>query len=153
VLQESSTYGSQAQFEQAKLWRLTNLVLGTSAATLAAIAGAAQLASVAGATTTAYLALGAAALGAIATTLGASKRAEEARIAGNGYLGVRNSARRLREIGVPDAQTLAEAREEFDTLCEREDEINKLAPLPSRFAFWRARRNIDKGRTSFEVDQ
>jgi len=47
-IEEGATYSSQSQFEQAKLWRGTNLVLGVPAAALAGVAGATALASTTG---------------------------------------------------------------------------------------------------------
>ena len=152
-IEESADYSSQTQFEQAKLWRIGNWLFGLPAAALAAVAGGAGLSDLVGLKVTAAMALGAAGLGAIATTLSASKRAEEARIAGNRYLGLRNDARRMRQIDIHASQAYEAARDALQQLCDREAEVGQIAPLPSRVAFWLARRNIDKGRTSFEVDR
>jgi hypothetical protein len=81
-IEEGAEYSSNSQFEQAKLWRGTNLVLGVPAAVLAAVAGGTALASTAGRVVAGVLALCAAGLGAVMTTLNAARRAEQAHVAG-----------------------------------------------------------------------
>jgi hypothetical protein len=82
-IEEGAEYSSNSQFEQAKLWRGTNLVLGVPAAVLAAVAGATALATTAGRVAAGILALCAAGLGAVMTTLNAARRAEQAHVSGN----------------------------------------------------------------------
>lgn len=151
-IEESATYSSQSQFEQAKFWRGTNLALGTPAAVLAAVAGATGLASTTGRTTAAILALIAAGLGAVMTTLNAARRAEQAHVAANAYLSLRNDVRRLRTIDLP-VLVYETLRQEFQELAARETEINQSAAIPSRFAYWLGKRNIERGRTQYEVDR
>jgi hypothetical protein len=151
-IEDGAEYSSNSQFEQAKLWRGTNLVLGVPAAVLAAIAGATALASTAGRVTAGVLALCAAGLGAVMTTLNAARRAEQAHVAGNAYLGLRNDARRLRTIDMP-GQAIDDVRGALEELSGREMEINNGAPIPSRLAFWLGRRNIARGGTTYRVDQ
>ena len=151
-IEEGAEHSSNSQFEQAKLWRGTNLVLGVPAAVLAAVAGATALASTAGRVVAGILALCAAGLGAVMTTLNAARRAEQAHVAGNAYLGLRNDARRLRTIDLP-ALPVSEARQALEELTGRESEINNGAPIPSRIAFWLGRRNIARGGTTYRVDQ
>lgn len=100
-IEEGAMYSSQSQFEQAKLWRGTNLILGVPAAALAGVAGATALASTTGRVAAGILALCAAGFGAVMTTLNAARRAEQAHIASNAYLALRNDARRLRTIDLP----------------------------------------------------
>jgi hypothetical protein len=151
-IEEGAEYSSNSQFEQAKLWRGTNLVLGVPAAVLAAVAGATALASTTGRVAAGILALCAAGLGAVMTTLNAARRAEQAHVAGNAYLGLRNDARRLRTIDLP-AQPVDEARQALEELTGRETEINNGAPIPSRLAFRLGKRNIARGGTTYRVDQ
>lgn len=151
-MEEGAEYSSNSQFEQAKLWRGTNLALGVPAAVLAAVAGGTALAAAAGRIVAGILALCAAGLGAVMTTLNAARRAEQAHVAGNAYLGLRNDARRLRTIDLP-AMAIEEARQTLEELTGRETEINNGAPIPSRLAFWLGRRNIARGGTTYRVDQ
>jgi hypothetical protein len=97
-IEEGATYSAQSQFEQAKLWRGTNLVLGVPAAALAGVAGATALASTTGRVTAGILALCAAGFGAVMTTLNAARRADQAHVSSNAYLGLRNDARRVARL-------------------------------------------------------
>jgi hypothetical protein len=151
-IEEGAEHSSQSQFEQAKLWRGTNLVLGVPAAVLAAVAGGTALASTAGRVAAGILALCAAGLGAVMTTLNAARRAEQAHVAANSYLSVRNDVRRLRTIELPGLE-FDDAKQALAELTGRENEINQAAPIPSRFAFRRGMRNIKRGGTAYRVDR
>jgi hypothetical protein len=98
------------------------------------------------------LALCAAGLGAVMTTLNAARRAEQAHVAANGYLSLRNDARRLRTIELLGLE-FDDAKQALAELTERENEINQAAPIPSRFAFRRGKRNIKRGGTAYRVDR
>ena len=151
-IEEGAEYSSNSQFEQAKLWRGTNLVLGVPAAGLAAVAGATALATTAGRVAAGILALCAAGLGAVMTTLNAARRAEQAHVSGNAYLSLRNDARRLRSIDLA-SRPIEEARQSLEELTARENEINNGAAIPSRLAYRLGRRNINKGGTTYHVDR
>ena len=71
-LHESVMWSAQGQFEQMKLWRMMNIVLGTPAAILAAVSGGTGLAAKTVTPTPAILALLAAGFGAALTTLNPS---------------------------------------------------------------------------------
>lgn len=150
-MEEGATYSSQSQFEQAKLWRGTNLVLGVPAAALAAVAGATALASTAGRVWAGILALLAAGFGAVMTTLNAARRADQAHVSSNAYLGLNNDARRLRTIDL-SAMPIDDARQQLAELAARETEINNGAAIPSRLAYRLGRRNVERGGTSYAVD-
>jgi hypothetical protein len=151
-IEESAEYSAQAQFEQAKLWRGINLLFGVPTAALAGIAGATALASTTDRIVAGIIALCAAGLGAVAATLNASQRTEQAQAAGNLYLALQSDARIAREIDL-DRQTLDDARGALADLRVRQDEINQGAGLPSFYAYWRARRNLAQGRQTYAVDE
>src|SRR5690606_31726837 len=73
---ESAVWNSQGHFEQMKLWRAMNMVLGVPASVLAAIAGGTGLAATQATSVPGILALTAAGFGAALTTLNPSRRAE-----------------------------------------------------------------------------
>lgn len=150
-IEEAAEHSGQAQFEQAKLWRGINLTLGVPSAALAAVAGATALASTSGRIAAGILALCAAGLGAVTTTLNAAQRTEQAQAAGNLYLALQSDARIARDVDLdrldPDA-----ARSTLNDLRTRQDEINQGAGLPSFYAYRRARANIKKGRQKYAVD-
>lgn len=150
-IEESATFSAQAQFEQAKYWRAVNLTLGVPAALLAAIAGATALASTTGRVVAGIIALAAAGLSAIATTLNAAQRTEQGQAAGNLYLALQSDARIARETDLPH-QSFEEARAALSELRVRQDEINQSSALPAQYAYRRAKKNIERGGQRYEVD-
>jgi len=151
-IEESATFSAQAQFEQAKYWRAVNLILGVPAAVLAAIAGATALASTTGRVAAGIIALVAAGLSAITTTLNAAQRTEQGQAAGNLYLALQSDARIARETDL-SRQTFDEARAALAELRLRQDEINQSSALPARYAYWRAKKNIERGGQRYKVDR
>jgi len=147
-IEEASEHSAQSQFSQAKFWRGVNVLLGMPAAILAAVAGATALYTTAGRLVAAILALLAAGLGAVQTTLNAARRHEQAHKSANDYLALQNDARVLREVDLRQ-QERQEAREALELLAGRRTELNEAADIPAFFAYWAGRRNIEKGRTKY----
>ncbi|MFX0581120.1 SLATT domain-containing protein [Nocardia nepalensis] len=150
-LEESAMYSAQGQFEAAKQWRTIHLLLGTGASILAAVSGAASLAAVSGRTTSGILALAAAAVGAVLTTLNAAHRAGQATSAANAYLGIQTAARQARLVDLP-FQTVDEARAMLADLTRRRDDQNKATDPPGRWAYHRGAKNIAAGGQTYAVD-
>jgi hypothetical protein len=150
-IEESARFSAQAQFEQAKYWRAVNLTLGVPAAVLAAVAGGTALASTTGRVAAGIIALVAAGLSAITTTLNAAQRTEQAQAAGNLYLALQSDARIARETDLP-RQSFDEARRALAELRVRQDEINQSSALPARYAYWRAKKNIQGGGQRYGID-
>jgi hypothetical protein len=145
-------WSAQGQFEQAKLWRSMNMILGTPAAVLAAIAGGTGLAADTPTAGPAILALLAAAFGAALTTLNPSRRVSQAQASANAYLELQTEARQLLTIDLTQLSR-DEVRERLTTLTAQRDEVNKTADPPSRYARWKAKKNILEGGQEYEVDQ
>jgi len=98
------------------------------------------------------LALIAAAFGAALTTLNPSRRVSQSSSSGNAFLEIQTQARqfltlKLKTMSYPDAL------DGLNELTVRRDDVNKTADPPSTYAYWRAKRNIQKtsGQT-YEVD-
>jgi len=151
-IEEAAMLSAQSQFEQAKFWRAVNLLLGAPASVLAAIAGATILAATTNHLVAGSLALAAAGLGALMTTLGAGHRSAQAHASANQYLALQTDARILRTVDLPHLSR-DEARAQLAQLTARRDEINQSADIPSFWAYWRGAANIKKGRQSYEVDR
>lgn len=151
-IHEAVLWSAQGQFEQMKLWRMMNILLGTPAAVLAAVSGGTGLAAEEVTSTPAILALLAAGFGAALTTLNPSRRVAQAQASSNAYLELQTSARQLLTV---DLKNLSEsdARERLRVLTAQRDEINRTADPPSKYANWRARKNIEKGGQTYEVDK
>ena len=150
-LEEDSTYASQSQYEASKFWRLCHWVLGVPAAGLAATAGFTGLASVTGRVPAAILALIAAVLGGLLTTVEPNKRVRQGQTAAAAYNEVRVGARQARLIDLPGA-TLEDARSQLRELTEQKHQVDRVAEPPNTYAYWRARRNIEAGRLVHVVD-
>lgn len=144
-------YSAQNQFEQAKQWRGINLILGLPASVLAAVSGATALASTAGRLWAGLLALGAAAFGAVLTTVNASHRTNQASSAANAYLEIQTAARQARLLDLPVAD-IEEIRATLAEITARRDEQNKTAEPPNRWARRRAQKNISTGGQTYKVD-
>lgn len=152
-IHESAMWSAQGQFEQTKLWRALNLILGVPAAVLAAISGGTGLAAEHVTRTPAVLALIAAGFGAALTTLNPSRRVTQSQASANAYLEVQTAARQLLAVRLTTL-TLDDAVEQLEALTQRRDGISATADPPSTYAYWRARRNISRsGAQTYEVDR
>lgn len=150
-VEEDAIYTAQTQFSSAKFWRGLNLALGIPAAALAAVAGTTVLAEAVSRPVTAAIALTAAAMTAVLTTLNAAQRAEQSRTVANSYLALQAEARVVRTVDLP-ALSEADARSRLDQLLARKRMVNEATPLPSFLAYLFGRRNLSKGRHKHEVD-
>ena len=150
-IHESALWSAQGQFEQAKLWRLMNLVLGVPASVLAAISGGTSLAGRVGAVP-GTLALVAAALGATLTTVNASRRMTQAQASANAYLQLQTEARQFLVIDL-ESMSREDAREALRNLTNTRDELNKTADPPGRMAYLRSKKSIGDGGQTYSTDK
>ncbi|GAA4377279.1 hypothetical protein GCM10023088_36960 [Actinomadura verrucosospora] len=151
-VEESAMWSGQNQFEQAKIWRGLNYIIGIPATGLAAIAGAVALMTALGRAWAALAALAAASLSAVLTLLNLARRTDEAHTAANAYLAVQQDARVYCEIDLHKLE-YEEARQALSELIARLQEVHKSAPLSSKRAYRRSRRNVDSGSQTYKVDQ
>jgi hypothetical protein len=151
-LEESAMYSAQSQFERAKFWRGVNLLLGGGAAVLAAVSGIVGLASDKTRILSGLLALIAAGIVSVLTTVNADRRHSQATAAANAYLEIQTAARQLHAV---DLMQLAydDARTRLGELTARRDEVNKTADMPSRRAYRRGLANVARGGQSYSVDR
>lgn len=148
---ESAVFSAQGQFEAAKAWRTLHWTLGVltvGLSTLAAVLTFATDAQVA----SGILAVVAAIAAALLTSSRPDKLAERAVARGNDYTTLRNDARRVLHVQVPSDE-ISVLREALDGLAERASDLDHTSdPIP-RFAYNKAKRNIDRdGGQQFEVD-
>lgn len=159
-IHESAMYSAQAQFEQAKIWRRINIWLGAPAAVFAALGGSAVLGSssisVLGIKTTLIggaMSLLAAAMTAILTTVNASRRHAQSQASGNAFLQLQTAARQFVLVDIRQ-DNYEDARAKLDDLTTLRDDLNKAADVPSRRAYQRGKRNINKfGGQSYATDE
>ncbi len=150
-VEESARYSAQTQFEYSKTWRRVDRWLGGTAALLAAVSAAGGLSEVVSARWAGFIALGAAGLGAIATSLGAPKAKDRAHSSANAFLAVQQDARIFINIDLDELPT-DEAREQLRTLVARQQELNSTSEIPSSRVWKRAKRNVESGGQTYEVD-
>lgn len=151
-LEESSKFSAANQFEMAQQWNAVHLALGIPASVLAAVAGVTALAATTGAFVAGVIALAAAALGAMLTVLNASRKAAQASSVANAYLAIQTAARQERLIDTA-SRPIEEARDQLAELTTRRDEQNHSAAPPNRLARRRAKKNLDAGSQTYEVDR
>lgn len=149
-IHESALWSAQGQFEQAKLWRLINLMLGVPAAGMAAVSGGTALAGDVG-VWPGVLALAAAAFSATLTTVNASRRMTQAQASANAYLQLQTAARQFLVVDLVD-MSREDARDTLRNLTNTRDELNKTADPPGRLAYRLSSRNINSGGQSYGVD-
>jgi hypothetical protein len=150
-LHESTLWSAQTQFEQLKRWRGVHYWVGVLAAVLAALAGAGGLAKFHIWWIPPLLALAAAALGAVLTTLNPAQKAAQARAAATEYQELQTEARQLLTIDLK-ALSKDEARERLSDLTGRRDSLNKTAEPPGSTAYKKAKRLLEAGGQSYEQD-
>lgn len=94
----------------------------------------------------------AAGTGAVATSLGAPKTKTLAHASGNAYLALQQDCRNFIEVDL-DYTPVDEARAVLTNLVARHQELNATAEIPSRRARKKAKKNIEEGGQTYEVDE
>ena len=159
-IHESAEFSAQAQFEQAKIWRGWNFLLGAPAATAAALAGSAILGSdswsigdISGNVIGGVLALLSAALTALLTTINAARRMNQSQSSGNAFLQLQTEARQLVTIDLVKL-TYEDARVALEGITNSRNELNKTADVPSRRAYLKAQKNLSSdGGQDYAIDE
>jgi hypothetical protein len=149
-IEQSAMWSSQNQFEQAKIWRGSNYLIGVPSTALGAVAGVATLATTIGRFWAGIAMLLATSLTAIMTTLNLSRHKDEALVAGNAYLSVQQDARQYCEVDLHKFQ-YDEARQMLSELTSRLQEVHKSSPLVSKRAYKKAKKNIEGSGQSYDV--
>lgn len=159
-IHESAMYSSQSQFEQAKIWRALNIWLGAPAAIAAALAASTilggseqtMLFGIRGHTLAGLLALLAAALSSLLTTVNASRRTTQCQASGNAFLQLQTEARQLLLVDLKHLK-FEEGRERLESITNSRNELTKTADPAGRYAYWKAKRNIEKqGGQAYQAD-
>jgi hypothetical protein len=150
-IEEDATYSSKGHFNAEDTWVRRNYWLGIPATALAAIAGATliksqpELASA--------FALLASLLTGLMTFLKPNERAAMHRAAAGKFLALRNDVRFFREIELLQADRLNEMSERLKALATERNELNQKSPSIPRRAFVAARRGIEEGEATHQVDK
>lgn len=151
-IHEAVVHSSQAQFEQAKIWQRTHRWIGIPAVVLGSIAGIGGASEIIGPLAAGVIALLAASLTALQTFLGLPKKIETASSSGNAYLSIQQDARIFKNIDLNNVD-YEDARATLDEIVSRQQGVNSIAPVPSKQARIKAKKNIDEGGQDYEVDK
>lgn len=150
-IHESALWSSQVQFEQMRRWRGVHYSIGVAAALSASLAGAGGLAKFHIWWLPPTLALFAAGMGAIVTTLNPAQRGSQARAAAVEYQELQTEARQLLTVDLADLSK-EEARTHLTDLTARRDALNKTAEPPGSAAYKKAKKLLEAGGQTYEQD-
>ncbi len=149
-IEEDALHSMKGHFNAGVLWSKAHLFLGLPSAILAAWAGIEAFSD--NPEMTAILALLAAALTSTMTFLSPQQVADNHKNSGREYNVLKNRVRRFREIellqldGDSITQTITE-------LAEKRDALNSMSPDIPRWAYEKAKKDIDAGRAEYLVDK
>lgn len=150
-IEEDALYSAKGHWEAAKPWEHRHLWLGVPTTVCAAAAGVSAFADypiLSGA-----LAVGVAVGSALITFVNPSERHRRHCDAGNAYKALSNDARIFRTVDCTlDGDPVALATK-LKELNQRRNDLNQGSPLIPRKAFETARRGIEEGEATHEVDQ
>jgi hypothetical protein len=149
-VEEDCLYSAKGHFEAGRAWSKAHLWIGLPSAILAAIASASAFQSAEA--TAGILAAVVVALAALSTFLNPNERAVSHHTAGTRYNAIRNQARIFRTIELP-MSTAADGPARLRELAQQRDDLNQASPQIPRWAFARARKAIESGEASYEVDK
>lgn len=150
-IEEDSEHSAKGHFNAADRWGRYHLCIGLPAAILAAIAGATAFTTipeVAGG-----LAILSTALTTVLTFLKPSEHAENHKSVAGQYLALRNSARIFRDIEMLDQEPTEGAKKRLLALARQRDDLNQSSPAISRKDYELAKKDIDGGRSTYQVDK
>ena len=150
-LEEDATYSSKAHFNAEETWMHRNYWLGVPATALGAVAGATLIKNQpewASAFT-----LLASLLTGLMTFLKPNERAVMHRAAAGQFLALRNDARFFREIELLQSDRLEKLPERLKVLSATRNELNQRSPGIPRRAFVAARKGIEEGEATHNVDK
>lgn len=150
-IEEDAEHSSKGHYNAGDRWGRYHLYIGLPAALIAAIAGAAAFKDcpeLAGS-----LALLSTALTTVLTFLKPSERAEMHKTSGGHYLSLRNQTRIFREIELANGLEVEAAKARLLELASTRDELNATSPGISRCDYENAKKDIDEGRSQYQVDK
>ena len=149
-IEEDSVHSMKGHFNAGSCWSRTHLSLGVCGTVLAASAGIWRLFFDYPEMIT-ILAFLAAALTSVMTFLGPQQVAKNHKNAGREYNVLKNRARRFREIELPQLED-NEIVEKIKELAGKRDELNSMSPDIPRWAYEKAKKDIDDEKHKYQID-
>lgn len=150
-IEEDAEHSAKGHYNAGNRWGRYHLYIGLPAALISAIAGAAAFKNypeLAGG-----LALLVTALTTVLTFLKPSEHAEMHKAAAGQYHALRNQARIFREIELADGVRSDAAKMRLLDLAKTRDELNATSPGVPRCDYEKAKKDIDAGRSRYQVDE
>jgi hypothetical protein len=149
-IEEDTLYSAKSQWETARELGWLHLALGIPATITAAVAGISIVSDdkVIGA----IFAGASAVMTALLTFLDPKSKANAHRQAGGIFKAISNDARVFREVTCQGATPVSELEAMLGKLNQRRNDGNASAPQPTRWAFARARKGIEKGEAKYRAD-
>ena len=150
-IEEDCIHSAKSHFNTAISWRYRHYWLGIPATMLGAAAGAAIVKDCPEAAQ--IFTLAATILTGLLTFLKPGERAAQHKTVADQYLALKNDARVFREVDLLLVEGAAENSESLKALSQRRNELNQGSPEIPRRAFIAARRGVDEGEASYQVDR
>jgi len=150
-IEEDAEHSAKGHYNAGNRWGRYHLYIGLPAALISAIAGAAAFKNcpeLAGG-----LALLVTALTTVLTFLKPSEHAEMHKAAAGQYHALRNQTRIFREIELEDGLGPDTAKMRLLDLARTRDELNATSPGVPRGDYEKAKKDIDTGRSRYQVDE
>ena len=148
-IEEDALHSMKGHFNAGSLWGKVHLALGLPSAVLAGWAGIEAFSD--NPQLTAILAIVSAALTATVTFLKPQAVSDNHSNAGGEYNKLKNKTRRFREIELPSLED-EEAKQLLNDLAEQRDSLNSMSPDIPRWAYNKAKSNIEEGHANYKVD-
>lgn len=148
-IEEDSLHSMKGHFNAGSLWGKVHVILGLPSAILAGWAGIEAFSD--NPQLTAILALLSAALTATVTFLEPQSVADNHKNSGREYNKLKNASRRFREIELLCLSD-EDARKVLNELADQRDALNSMSPDIPRWAYNKAKKDIDDGRAKYNVD-
>jgi hypothetical protein len=152
-IEEGTAFTAKEHFTAAEVWRAAHFTLGLITVVLATLAGAKAFSKFdADGTIAGWLSIIVAVLSAVTTFLNPNKRATEHLSAGNKYDALTSKARIFRTIDCWGDGSDNSLASKLKTYSEERSTLNKASPPLFWLAYRIAKRNIERGQTTFAVD-
>lgn len=149
-MEEDALHSMKGHYNAADTQNKLHLILGLPAAIIAAIAGGSALGDYTVAAS--ILAFITAALAGAMTFMKPSEKAEQHKSSASRYHSLRNRLRKFREIEVSTNDDFSALKEALLQFGETHNELNEISPPIPRKAYELAKKDIDAGRATYQVD-
>ncbi|MFN0116849.1 MAG: SLATT domain-containing protein [Elusimicrobiota bacterium] len=149
---EDAIFSSKGHFNDAAYWEALHLWLGIPSAIAAAVAGAFAFSNDC-VLLVGFLSVFAAVCTSVLTFVNPDSRASKHHNAGTAYNALKNDARVFSEITVEAADDIQKMVKELKSLNDRRTTLNTDSPKISRCGFEKARKGIEQGESTYEVDK